>query len=63
MALTGMGFSLATSIVLMTVVGRLLDRWLGTSPVFTLAGLLIGLLAGFYGAYQQLREVIGRGGR
>lgn len=63
MALTGMGFSLAISIVLMTVGGRLFDRWLGTDPVFTLVGLLIGLLAGFYGAYQQLREVIGRGGR
>lgn len=63
MALTGIGFYLATSIVLMTVVGRLLDRWLGTEPVLTLLGLLIGLAVGFYGAYQQLREVIGRGGR
>ncbi|MSQ41550.1 MAG: AtpZ/AtpI family protein [Dehalococcoidia bacterium] len=54
--LLGLGAFLATSIVGMTIVGHWLDGRLGTVPVLTLVFLVLGLAAGFYGAYVQLRE-------
>ena len=59
--LVGVGFYLATSIVGLTIVGHLLDRRFGTDPVLTLVFLVLGLVVGFYGAYQQLRAVLDRG--
>ncbi|RLT36263.1 MAG: AtpZ/AtpI family protein [Chloroflexi bacterium] len=52
----------------MTLLGRWLDGKFGTDPVLTLVFLVLGLLAGFTGAYRQLRDVLaqignGRGGR
>jgi F0F1-type ATP synthase assembly protein I len=49
---------LATSIVGLTIIGNLLDRWLETEPALTLVFLVLGLLVGFLGAYRQLRWVI-----
>lgn len=59
-ALTGIGFYLATSIVGLTLIGRLLDSRFDTQPVLTLVFLVLGLLLGFYGAYQQLKDVLDR---
>ncbi len=47
-AIVGAGFQLAFAILLFLGGGVLLDRWLGTRPVCTLLGVLIGLGAGFY---------------
>ena len=58
--LIGIGFFLATSIVGMTIIGNLLDRRLGTDPALTLVFLVLGLMAGFLGAYRQLRMVLDR---
>ncbi|MDP6605875.1 MAG: AtpZ/AtpI family protein [Dehalococcoidia bacterium] len=56
LGLLGIGAFLATSIAGMTVVGNLLDRHFETEPVLTLVFLVLGMLAGFYGAYVQLRD-------
>ena len=47
-AIVGAGFQFAFAIVLFLGGGMLLDRWLGTRPVFTLLGVAVGLGAGFY---------------
>ncbi len=47
-AIVGAGFQFAFAILLFLGGGVLLDRWLGTRPVFTLVGVAIGLGAGFY---------------
>jgi len=47
-AIVGAGFQFAFAILLFLGGGVLLDRWLGTRPVFTLLGVAIGLGAGFY---------------
>ena len=57
-ALTGIGFSLAVCIVGMAYLGRWLDGKFGTEPALTLVFLVIGLLAGFVGAYRQLQRVL-----
>ena len=61
--LLGIGSYLATTIVGLTIVGHFLDGRFETEPVLTLVFLVLGLLAGFYGAYRQLMQLIERTGR
>jgi F0F1-type ATP synthase assembly protein I len=56
--LLGIGFYVATCIVLGTLGGRELDRALDTSTVFTLIGLGLGLILAFWGGMRQLMEVL-----
>ena len=60
MRLAGIGWYFALSIAGGIVGGVLLDRWLDTTPLFTLLGLLVGLVAAFWGGYLLLMEVLGR---
>jgi F0F1-type ATP synthase assembly protein I len=41
-------YTLIGAILLLGAIGYALDRWRGTSPWFLLAGLLLGLIVGFY---------------
>jgi F0F1-type ATP synthase assembly protein I len=54
----GIGSYLATSIVLLTLVGRWLDGRFDTRPTLTLVFLVLGLLVGLLGAYRQLQLVL-----
>jgi F0F1-type ATP synthase assembly protein I len=56
--LLGIGWYLAISIVGGIVGGLLLDGWLDTKPLFTLLGLVLGMVVAFYGAYKALRQVM-----
>jgi F0F1-type ATP synthase assembly protein I len=42
------GYTLIGAILVLGGVGHLVDRWAETSPWFLLAGLLVGLVVGFY---------------
>ncbi|MDO8500835.1 MAG: AtpZ/AtpI family protein [Gemmatimonadaceae bacterium] len=50
----GVGLQFAVAIVLFLFLGQWVDRKLGTSPVFLLAGVFIGGGAAFYGMYRRL---------
>jgi F0F1-type ATP synthase assembly protein I len=50
------GYSLIGSIILLGGIGYAIDRWRGTSPWFLLAGLLLGLIVGFF----ELAKIIWR---
>jgi F0F1-type ATP synthase assembly protein I len=41
-------YALIGSILLLGGIGYAVDAWQGTSPWFLLAGLLLGLIVGFY---------------
>jgi ATP synthase protein I len=41
----GLGCSVVASLIICVLGGVLLDRWLDTTPIFTLAGVLLGILA------------------
>lgn len=41
-------YTLIGAILLLGGIGYVLDRWVGTTPWFVLAGLLMGLIVGFY---------------
>jgi F0F1-type ATP synthase assembly protein I len=44
----GASYTLIGAIVLLGGIGYALDAWQGTTPWFLLAGLLLGLVVGFY---------------
>jgi ATP synthase protein I len=52
----GLGFRVASELVAGVLVGGgmgwALDRWLGTSPMFLIAMLLLGMVAGFWNVYR-----------
>lgn len=47
-----LGFSMVASLVVMIGGGVLIDRWQDTSPVFTLIGVALGLVAAGYQLYE-----------
>jgi F0F1-type ATP synthase assembly protein I len=42
------GYTLIGAIILLGGIGYAVDAWRGTSPWFLLAGLLLGLVVGFF---------------
>ena len=58
-AMSGMGFTIAIPIVAFAYGGYLLDGLTHTEPLFLLLGLLLGLIAGAYGAYRLYKSVFG----
>ncbi|MCL2877831.1 MAG: AtpZ/AtpI family protein [Acidobacteria bacterium] len=50
------GYTLLGAIILLGGVGYAVDAWRGTSPWFLLAGLLLGVVVGFF----ELAKVIWR---
>jgi F0F1-type ATP synthase assembly protein I len=56
--LVGLGGMLAGAVVLGLVVGILVDHAAGTSPVFTLVGIALGIAAGIFAFYVRVRSVL-----
>jgi hypothetical protein len=56
--LVGIGWYVALSILLGVGGGVLLDGALDTDPIFTLLGLVLGLVMAFWGGYVQLKDVL-----
>jgi len=57
--LIGLGGMLAGAVILGIVAGLLVDHAAGTSPVFTLLGLALGVVAGGLGFWFRVRAVLG----
>ena len=55
--LLGLGWYVATRLVVGVLVGVYLDQRLETKPFFTLLGVLLGTFAGFYGLYKMVRPL------
>jgi len=53
----GLGMQFASGIILFVVGGYLLDRWLGTTPAFTIAGTLLGATLSFVNVYFKLKAL------
>jgi F0F1-type ATP synthase assembly protein I len=56
--LAGLGGMLAGAVVLGMVIGLLVDHAAGTSPVFTLVGLGLGIAAGVGAFWVRVRSVL-----
>ena len=51
-----LGLTFAGGIIFFLALGLLLDRLLGTMPVFTLAGTVLGTVLSFLTVYRKLQE-------
>lgn len=58
LGLSGIGFYIAGSIILGILGGRWLDGRLNSEPVWTIVGLVLGIVAAFLGVYNMLRPFI-----
>ena len=56
--LTGLGWYVATCILVGVFGGVALDKMLGVTPLFTLLGLLFGITAAFYGVFRMLQPLM-----
>ena len=50
----------AGAVVMFLFAGLGLDRWLGTTPLFTLAGALAGAGLGFFSVWREFRAGAGK---
>ena len=57
MRLLGLGWYVAIAIILGVVAGLWLDNKMGTLPLFTLLGVLLGSVAAFYGLYRMVEPL------
>lgn len=58
LGLSGIGFYIAGSIILGILGGRWLDGKLNSGPIWTIVGLVLGIVAAFLGVYNMLRPFI-----
>lgn len=56
--LIGLGGFLAAAIVFCTVVGIVVDSAADTTPVFTMAGVALGMVAGAVGFWVRVRAAL-----
>jgi len=56
--LTGLGWYVALSILLGIWGGLWLDNRLDKAPIFTIVGLILGLVLAFYGAYKMILPLL-----
>jgi F0F1-type ATP synthase assembly protein I len=56
--LTGLGWYIASCVVLGIIGGLGLDKLLGTVPVFTVLGVLLGSTAAFWGVYKMVVPIL-----
>ena len=56
--LTGVGFFIAICILLGTFTGLWLDDKFNTEPLFTIGGLVVGLVIAIYGVYRMIRPLM-----
>lgn len=56
--LIGLGGLVAACVVAGLVLGWVVDEWLGTLPVFILAGIAVGVAAGAVGVWFRLRAYL-----
>ena len=59
--LLGLGWYVATCIVVSVVAGIFLDSHFNTKPIFTLLGVLLGTFAAFYGLYKMVSPLLNPG--
>lgn len=55
-----LGISMVLSIAIFFAAGFFLDKWLGSKPVFSLIGIIIGIASGGYLVHKQIMEVIAK---
>jgi len=53
-----LGLTVAVALVGLAALGYLVDRWLGTSPWFTLVGVVLGIAAAVLITVSRVRRLL-----
>jgi F0F1-type ATP synthase assembly protein I len=53
-----LGYIITIPLVVLALLGRYLDKKMGTSPWLLLLGLLIAIFASSYGIYKKSKDII-----
>ncbi|MDP3245090.1 MAG: AtpZ/AtpI family protein [bacterium] len=53
-----LGYTIAIPIVVFALLGRLIDKWLGTSPWLLLIGIFLSIIISSYGVYFKVIKII-----
>ncbi len=53
-----LGFSIAIPIVIFALVGRMIDKALGTSPFILLGGILLSIFVSSWLIYKKMRDIL-----
>ena len=56
LTLAGIGLTFVLATAGATIGGYFVDRWLGTTPWFTLIGIVVGVAAGFRDLFRTLKR-------
>ncbi len=51
------GFTIVFSILFFLFIGKKLDEWLGTSVLFTVVGVVFGVVGGGYVVYKEIEKI------
>ena len=55
-----LGLRLGLAIIIGLLIGLAVDNWIGTSPIFTLVGLVLGVAAAFYTIWDVAKKSMNR---
>lgn len=55
-----LGLRLGLAIIIGLLIGLAVDNWIGTSPIFTLVGLVFGVAAAFYTIWDVAKQSMNR---
>jgi ATP synthase protein I len=53
-----LGYTIAIPIVVLALLGRIADKFFGTSPWLLLAGILISIFASSWLIYRKVKEIL-----
>ena len=51
------GLSMAAAMLVCLFIGREVDKILHSSPWGLIIGVIVGMIAGFWGAYKRIKEI------
>lgn len=55
---TGLGLTMVAAVGVCGFAGYFVDKWLSTSPVFLITGILLGVAVGGFQAYRSIMKTI-----
>ena len=54
---TTVGINMVATVAVGLICGRLADNWLGSSPWCTVAGIVLGMIAGLWAVYKRITDI------
>jgi len=53
---SGLGIQMVACVVVGLIIGKAVDRWLGSGPWFAVGGIVVGMLTGLWSVWRMVRD-------